>query len=147
MVKQKFIELCSKKGVSPSAACKNIGISAAAFSQWRDETVPRKITLQRAAEYFGVSVDYLLGKEEQTKISPAIRLSAHELNVIHAYRSHPEMQSAVNRILGIEEEQITVYRAAYQPQKTDGTHEAVIQMEQKRWEEMANTPKTDEDLL
>jgi transcriptional regulator with XRE-family HTH domain len=64
MFKKIFIQLCSQKGESPSYVCSQIGISAAAFSQWTDETIPRKVTQQRAAEYFGVSVDYLLGKEK-----------------------------------------------------------------------------------
>lgn len=63
MFKKIFIKLCSEKGESPSSVCSKIGISPAAFSQWSDDTVPRKVTQQRAADYFGVSVDYLLGKE------------------------------------------------------------------------------------
>lgn len=65
MFKQNFIKLCSQKGESPSFVCNKIGISAAAFSQWTDDTIPRKITQQRIADYFGVTVDYLLGKEEK----------------------------------------------------------------------------------
>lgn len=64
MFKKIFINLCAERGEAPSAVCKKIGISAAAFSQWDDNTVPRKVTQQRAADYFGVSVDYLLGKED-----------------------------------------------------------------------------------
>lgn len=62
MFKEIFIKLCSERGESPSAVCKKIGISSAAFSQWTSDTIPRKITQIRAADYFGVSVDYLLGK-------------------------------------------------------------------------------------
>ena len=67
MFKKNFIKLCSSRGESPSSVCKKIGISAAAFSQWDDKTIPRKVTQQRTADYFGVSVDYLLGKEEEKK--------------------------------------------------------------------------------
>lgn len=63
MFKQTFIKLCSQKGESPSSVCNKVGISAAAFSQWTDKTIPRKVTQQRIADYFGVTVDYLLGKE------------------------------------------------------------------------------------
>ena len=61
MFKQRFIRLCNERGVSPSAACSAIGLSNATFSCWTDESVPRKATLMRIADYFGVSVDYLLG--------------------------------------------------------------------------------------
>lgn len=61
MFKENFIRLCNRRGEFPSAVCKNIGISPAAFSQWTDESVPRKSTLIKIADYFGVSVSYLLG--------------------------------------------------------------------------------------
>ena len=61
MFKQRFIRLCNDKGVSPSAACAAIGLSNATFSCWTETSVPRRATLQRIADYFGVSVDYLLG--------------------------------------------------------------------------------------
>ena len=61
MFKQRFIRLCNDKGVSPSAACAAIGLSNATFSCWTETSIPRKATLMRIADYFGVSVDYLLG--------------------------------------------------------------------------------------
>ncbi len=78
MFKKIFIDLCAQKGVSPSFACTQIGISPAAFSQWSDDTVPRKVTQTKAAEYFGVSVDYLLGKKEK----PAAESNELEEDVI-----------------------------------------------------------------
>ena len=65
MFKRNFIKLCSEKGVSPSYVCSQIGISAAAFSQWDDNTIPRKVTQQRIADYFGITVDELLGNDEK----------------------------------------------------------------------------------
>ena len=67
MFKQKFIELCNKRNESPSSVCRKVGITPATFSGYTDESVPRKATLMRIADYFGVTVDYLLGKEETKK--------------------------------------------------------------------------------
>ena len=64
MFKERFIELCTQKNVSPSYVCLKVGISPAAFSQWTDKTVPRKVTQKKIADFFGVTVDYLLGKKE-----------------------------------------------------------------------------------
>lgn len=61
MFKEIFIRLCNEKGVAPTVVCKSVGLSDAAFSKWTDESVPRRATLMRIADYFGVSVDYLLG--------------------------------------------------------------------------------------
>lgn len=68
MFKKNFIRLCSERRESPSYVCSKIGITAAAFSQWTEQTVPRKVTQQRAADYFGVSIDYLLGKEDDRSL-------------------------------------------------------------------------------
>lgn len=67
--KEKFVYLCNQKGEAPTFVCRQVGLSNAAYSCWTDESVPRRATLQRIADYFGVSVDYLLGKPE-TKKSP-----------------------------------------------------------------------------
>ena len=75
MFKKIFIDLCNNRKESPSAVCMKLGLSNAAFSKWTDETVPRRATLQRFADYFGVSVNYLLGNEQP---SPSIARIAHE---------------------------------------------------------------------
>jgi transcriptional regulator with XRE-family HTH domain len=66
MFKTIFINLCNEKGESPSAVCRNVGITPATFSGWTEETVPRQATLHRIANYFGVSVDYLLTGQKET---------------------------------------------------------------------------------
>ena len=65
MFKKIFIDLCNKKGIAPTAVCRAVGLSNATFTCWTEESVPRRATLQRIADYFGVTVDYLLGKEEK----------------------------------------------------------------------------------
>jgi transcriptional regulator with XRE-family HTH domain len=53
----------------------------------------------------GVSPAELMGLTERAQPSTenAIELTVHEKNVIVSYRSHPEMQPAVDRLLGVEE--------------------------------------------
>lgn len=75
MFKKIFIDLCNKKGISPTRACNDLGLSAATFSCWTDASIPRRATLQRMAVYFGVSIDYLLGKEN---VPPSIATLAKE---------------------------------------------------------------------
>lgn len=71
----------------------------------------------------------------------------HEQNLIQAYRSKPEMRAAVDRLLGIEEDNkntvYTVYNAAIHPDN----HEGIIEMDAERWNQMEDTPKTDDELL
>ena len=100
MFKEIFIKLCNEKKESPSAVCKKIGITPATYSCWDENSVPRKTTLIKIAEYFNVSVNYLLGKES----SPTIVLSNEEQELILAYRSQSEEgKKIIRRSLGIEE--------------------------------------------
>lgn len=61
MFKETFIRLCNERGVAPTAVCAEIGLSNATFSCWTETSVPRKATLMKIADYFGVSTSYLLG--------------------------------------------------------------------------------------
>ena len=72
MFKEIFIKLCSEKGVSPSAVCREVGITPATYSGWDENSVPRKTTLLRISEYFGVPVGYLLGEPVKEKAPPPI---------------------------------------------------------------------------
>lgn len=72
MFKEIFIKLCSEKGVSPSAVCREVGITPATYSGWDENSVPRKTTLLRISEYFGVPVAQLLGEPIKEKAPPPI---------------------------------------------------------------------------
>ena len=63
MFKEIFIKLCNKRGVAPSVVCEHVGLSNSAYSKWSEESIPRKATLIRIADYFGVTVAYLKGEE------------------------------------------------------------------------------------
>ena len=67
MFKRNFIRLCNKHGVAPTVVCQSIGLTGTAFSKWTDESVPRKATLMRIADYFDVSVESLTGDEPSGK--------------------------------------------------------------------------------
>lgn len=63
MFYDKFEELRVKKGVSRQRACLACGFSRTAWNKWRDGAMPSVDGLQRFADYFGVTIDYLRGKE------------------------------------------------------------------------------------
>ncbi len=61
-------ELCNKKGIKPSRVAIECGFSKGTVSHWKnDGTIPQRDLLIKIAAYFGVTVDYLLGKEETNK--------------------------------------------------------------------------------
>lgn len=92
MFYDKFCELCVKKGVSPTRAALDIGLSKATPTSWKKKgTTPQAAQLQRIADYFGVSTDYLLGKEEQ-KEKPLINGDEELTEYLEELRTRPEMK-------------------------------------------------------
>lgn len=57
-----FIDLCNKAGKSPNAVAAECGVkSSGTVTGWSKGSVPRAPILQKMANYFDVSTDYLLG--------------------------------------------------------------------------------------
>ena len=55
-----YVALCNKIGKSPSAVAEEMGFMRSVVTRWS-----RQATLQKVADYFGITVDELLGKEKQ----------------------------------------------------------------------------------
>ena len=63
-----FYELCKTKGVSCKKAAEEMGLSNSITTKWKKTgATPSGETLEKVASYFGVSTDYLLGKQENKK--------------------------------------------------------------------------------
>lgn len=61
-----FYDLCKKKGISCKKAAEDIGLSNSITTKWKKTgATPGGDTLNRIANYFDVSTDYLLGKENK----------------------------------------------------------------------------------
>lgn len=58
-----FYNLCIKNGTKPNAVCKELNLSNATSTHWKNGTMPKGDVLIKIADYFGCSVDYLLGRE------------------------------------------------------------------------------------
>lgn len=72
-----YIKLCASCGKNPTTVSKEIGLSNAAASGWKNGKKPSAITKQRLADYFGVSVSELTGEEQKEKRPHGkIRMSA-----------------------------------------------------------------------
>lgn len=64
---EQFVTLCNQKNISPTAACAELGYSNAIPTKWRKGAMPRNATLHKIADYFGVSVDYLISGDGELK--------------------------------------------------------------------------------
>lgn len=65
-----FKRLCEEKGITPTKASTEIGFSRGSVSYWKkkymqgEDAKPDSYTAEKIADYFGVSVDYLLGRTD-----------------------------------------------------------------------------------
>ncbi len=62
---ERFISLCDEQKKKPNRVAAEIGISSASVTKWKKGTIPNPESLGKIAEFFCVSIDYLLGKSEQ----------------------------------------------------------------------------------
>ena len=59
MFYDKFVSLCVQKGETPTQVAKNIGLSNAAATGWKNGKKPNDITLRRLSDYFSIPVESL----------------------------------------------------------------------------------------
>lgn len=56
-----FLKLLTEKGVTAYKVGKETGIASSTFTDWKTgRSVPKQEKLQKIADYFGVSLDYLM---------------------------------------------------------------------------------------
>ena len=63
--------LCATKNTSPTSVVTELELSRGSVTSWKNGKVPHHSTLLKIADYFGVSVDYLLTGEACTQPSAA----------------------------------------------------------------------------
>lgn len=90
---EKYVSLCSENGASPNAVAKELNISSGSVTWWKKGKVPHFQTLQKIADYFGVTVDNLLGKED-APITDA-SLSENEKILVELFRKIPQPRQAI----------------------------------------------------
>ena len=97
---ERFYSFCIKNNKKPLNVVKEISVASASITKWKHGTIPNGETLIKISEYFNCSIDYLLGKNDDMH---GYEFSAKEKELISRYRNKPEMQSAVDRLLGLDE--------------------------------------------
>lgn len=68
-----YLALCQRIGKKPTVVAAELGINKSNVSNWKNNGyTPRGEALQRMADYFHVTTDYLLGQKQTPYSSPAI---------------------------------------------------------------------------
>lgn len=67
MFYNRLLSLCSENEVRITKVILDLGMGTGNLSSWKSGNIPKADTLARLADYFGVSVDYLLGQDEESE--------------------------------------------------------------------------------
>jgi len=79
-----FAKLLEERGVTAYKVSKATGIAGSTFSDWKNgRSTPKQDKLQKIADYFGVSVDFLITGKEETAV---------------AQETHVDLKAEFNRI-------------------------------------------------
>lgn len=100
--------LSAQKGVNKTNALAECGAGKNFISNIMKGSDPSIAKVEQVADYYGVSIDYLLGRTTAPELSMQFQ-TTKEQQLIAAYKAHPELQLAVDKLLGIDE--VTVYAA------------------------------------
>ncbi len=65
-----FVKLCNRKGIAPTAAAVEMGFHRSDATRWSKGAEPRRTTLEKVADYFGVTVSDLIGDDSEQKEKP-----------------------------------------------------------------------------
>lgn len=95
-----FVRLCEQKGVKPSRALTEAGVPKSAYSYWRTEAgvgndaKPTNQNAVKLAQYFGVTVDYLLtgNQKENPPQQPQSEVDAAVERIRKKLESMPKEQ-------------------------------------------------------
>ncbi len=98
-----YCELCKAKGVTPTRAATEMGLSKSTPTAWKKKGItPQAAQLQKIADYFHVSVDYLCGNKEKPLDSEDQELNEY----LEMLRTRPEMKMMFQLAKGATKEDV-----------------------------------------
>ena len=91
------------KGLTQKQVYQQLGVVQSTFSSWETgKAEPDAETLIKLCQIYGItSLDYFISNDSEKEKLYLNNLSLIEKEIIDAYRASPDMQKAVNRLLGI----------------------------------------------
>lgn len=95
MFYDRYISLCQEMGIAPSKAAEEIGINKASVTNWKKNGyTPRANVLQRVAEYFDVSMSFLVDGTEIEKAPTQEGEHSDDPDIYRIQRARKEMTPA-----------------------------------------------------
>lgn len=132
-------KLAKSKGVVIKDMLSECGLGANTMANLKT-SMPKADSLAKIADFLGCSVDYLLGRTDNyISENSQSKITKQEFEVLLAYRKNPNMQTAVNRLLGVEPLPMKAIKIA----RSDNSQVTEIVGD---FSDIINAPETDEDL-
>lgn len=113
-----FVKLCNEKNTKPNPVAKELGIPSGSVTDWKNGKIPRSTTLQKLADYFGVTTDYLLNGP---KAEPDDTDEMTEL--LQELKTRPEMRMLFSLAKGATKEDVELAVAIIQRMRQSGDGE------------------------
>jgi transcriptional regulator with XRE-family HTH domain len=80
-----FVRLCDEHKTKPNPVASELGISSGSVSQWKTGSIPSAERLLLLADYFGCSIDYLLGRTN----NPSMHQQDNNFgNIVNSYNNN-----------------------------------------------------------
>ncbi len=96
-----FDRLMKQRNVTRYRVSQETGVAESSLSDWKNgKSMPKIDKMQKIAEYFGVTVDYLMGKEKPVTDDDELNKYLEEL------RTRPEMRMLFSVSEGCTKEEV-----------------------------------------
>lgn len=138
ILQKNLADIINNSKMSKKEIAERLGVSAASVTKWvKGDNSPDIELIAKICNLFDTNINTLL----QLPKTQTFTLTEHEKEVITAYRSKPEMQQAVDRLLGVEESKVVgqVFRAACNSKNPE-----YITLTDEQRKKLEEAPSTDE---
>jgi transcriptional regulator with XRE-family HTH domain len=137
------------KGISMRQCANELGIPYTTYVSYeKNERDPKSEQLIELADYFNVSIDYLLGRTKEQKVnkevSNSLVLTKHEEQVLTSYRNKTEMQNAVDTLLNVPS--LIEVKSVARSSDYHKPYKETITAEQLELLQSQEQPSSDDDL-
>lgn len=92
-----FYNLCELKNTTPNAVCKELNLSTATATHWKNGTMPKGDVLFNIANLLDCSVDYLLGRTAE----PQGKVANSQSQIDTGDRETPKFDKTTNQVAEI----------------------------------------------
>lgn len=129
---KRLTDLMNEFGETTYTMADRFSLTSPTISRYMTGQMAAKITtVELMAKYFNVNPVWLMGYDVDKAMpiaATSIKLTDHEHTVITAYRNQPEMQPAVDKLLGIELEETESFELAARGGKYKAKKKDIIKL-------------------